>query len=131
ISAAPGVDQARTIGIRLYTDSARLPIAIERHSTATQEAVCSTLAETASAAAITTATEPPKPTTTATRAERIRDDRMENSSTRIGSNYKLWIQDRVKGGRMTDEAGRRRGDQGKWLADVLRGEIVSGAIAPG
>ncbi len=32
---------------------------------------------------------------------------------------------------MTDEAGRRRGDQVKWLADVLRDEIVSGAIAPG
>lgn len=32
---------------------------------------------------------------------------------------------------MTDEAGRKRGDQAKGIADILRTEIVTGALAPG
>ena len=73
IKAAPGVDHARTTGILLRQDKNRLPTAIEMHNTVIHEAICASVAPRLPAAAITTATDPPNPTKTATSHDITRD----------------------------------------------------------
>ena len=73
IKAAPGVDQAVTMGRRWLTLRTPLVTAMEMQRAATHDPVCSGVAPTPSAAASTTATDPPKPTITATMAERTRE----------------------------------------------------------
>ena len=55
ISAAPGVDQASTIGIRFQVLSKAEPMALPKQIAATHEAACTGLAPTACAAASTSA----------------------------------------------------------------------------
>src|SRR6056297_4085702 len=74
-SAAPGVDQAVMIGRRCRTDRTALVPIIDRHRTLIHVAFCPSVAPTASAPASTMATEPPKPTRTAIKADRMTDMR--------------------------------------------------------
>ncbi len=89
IRAAPGVDQAATMGMRWRTLRIAVVTAVARHSADTHDDVCSGLAPTALAASRMMATEPPNPTMMATKAEMTTDGRI--SSHYIGSNIKDWM----------------------------------------
>ncbi len=75
-SAAPGVDQALITGILVRQESHRLSSAMARQIAVTQLAVSMRVAPTASAAAMISASVPPKPTIAATKAETGIDMRM-------------------------------------------------------
>ncbi|MET3520101.1 hypothetical protein ABID25_001929 [Mesorhizobium abyssinicae] len=68
-SAKPGVDQAVMTGILVRQDSHRHSTAIARQIAVTPLAVSTCVAPTALAAAMTTASVPPKPTIAATKAD--------------------------------------------------------------
>ena len=68
-SAAPGVDQAVMTGIFVRQESQAVSSAMARQIAVTQLAVWSCVAPTASAAAMISASVPPKPTIAATKAE--------------------------------------------------------------
>src|SRR5690606_15789253 len=77
-SAAPGVDHAAMTGIRLRQLSHAVSSAMARHMAVTMLAVWPAVAPTALAAAMISASVPPKPTIAATKAEAGMEDRIRS-----------------------------------------------------
>ena len=80
IRAAPGVDQAATIGMRWPRLRISDEAAVARHMAAIHDVVSAVLAPIDCAAASTSGTEPPKPTVAATTADAMTEMRMDGDA---------------------------------------------------